>query len=75
MNRLVNTAYEYDTAPVYSILRPFSRFSPKSYPEVAFSMRGKRNLYDTVLQLLYPNLQKTIRWLHLITKTLCVDFV
>ena len=38
-------------------------------------MRGKRNPYDTVLQLLYPNLQKTILWLHLITKTLCVAFV
>ena len=38
-------------------------------------MRGKRNLYDTVLRLLYPDLQKTILWLHLITKKLCVVFV
>ena len=56
-------------------LRPFSRFSPKSYPEVAFSMRGKRNPYDAVLRLLYPILQKTIRWSLLITKTLYVVFV
>lgn len=37
-------------------------------------MRAKRNLHDTILQLFYPILQKTIRFMHLITKTLYVVF-
>ena len=39
--------------------RPFSRFSPKSHPNVAFPKCDKRNGHDTILQLFYPNLQKT----------------
>ena len=41
--------------------RPFSRFSPKSHPNVAFPKCNKLNRYAPILQLFYPNLQKTSR--------------